>query len=266
MAPATKPEDRARERIDEQLAAAGWSVQSRDEVNLSAARGVAVREFRMAPKHGIADYLLFVDEEPVGALEAKKKGFTLSGVEGQAAKYSEGLPADLYAPVEPLPFLYLSTGVETQFINLLDPHPRSRRVYNVHQPDTVAEWIQADELPAWLAGWNRRPDAQPEELAETVVPWGKGAKPSSLRARLRHMPPVEIPNLWANKVEAITNLEKSLYDDKPRALIQMATGSGKTLLAVSAIYRLIKYAGARRVLFLVDRKNLGEQAETEFAG
>jgi type I restriction enzyme R subunit len=79
------------------------------------------------------------------------------------------------------------------------------------------------------------------------------------------MPPVYIPNLWPNKVEALINLEQSLADDRPRALIQMATGSGKTLLAVTALYRLIKFGGARRVLFLVDRSNLGEQAEKEFA-
>lgn len=75
---------------------------------------------------------------------------------------------------------------------------------------------------------------------------------------------MEIAGLWRNKVEAITNLERSLYNDRPRALIQMATGSGKTLMAITSIYRLIKYGGGRRVLFLVDRQNLGEQAETEF--
>jgi type I restriction enzyme R subunit len=91
-----------------------------------------------------------------------------------------------------------------------------------------------------------------------------GAKPSLLRARLRALPPVHIPGLWRNKVEAVTNLERSLYDDRPRALIQMATGSGKTLLAITSIYRLIKYGGARRILFLVDRQNLGQQAEKEF--
>ena len=80
------------------------------------------------------------------------------------------------------------------------------------------------------------------------------------------MPPVELPGLWPNKVRAIVNLEKSLFDDRPRALIQMATGTGKTLLAVTEIYRLIKFGGARRVLFLVDRANLGEQAEKEFQG
>jgi type I restriction enzyme R subunit len=89
-------------------------------------------------------------------------------------------------------------------------------------------------------------------------------KPSTLRARLRAMPPVELPGLWPNQIEAVANIEKSLFGDRPRALIQMATGAGKTILAVTSIYRLIKFGGARRVLFLVDRANLGEQAEKEF--
>jgi hypothetical protein len=70
--------------------------------------------------------------------------------------------------------------------------------------------------------------------------------------------------LYPNQVEAVTNLEQSLRRNRPRALIQMATGSGKTKAAITAIYRLIKFGGARRVLFLVDRTNLGEQAEKEF--
>jgi type I restriction enzyme, R subunit len=75
------PERRARARIDAALAASGWTVQSRDEIDLSAGRGVAIREFKMEPGYGYADYLLFVDGRSVGALEAKKEGFTLTGVE-----------------------------------------------------------------------------------------------------------------------------------------------------------------------------------------
>lgn len=89
-------------------------------------------------------------------------------------------------------------------------------------------------------------------------------KPSSLRGRITTMPPVEPGTLYANQIEAITNLEQSLKRGRPRALIQMATGSGKTIAAIAAIYRLIKYGGARRVLFLVDRSNLAKQAEKEF--
>jgi type I restriction enzyme R subunit len=250
------PEQRARQRIDAGLKAAGWTVQSRDEINLGAARGVAIREFKMGPGYGFADYLLFVDGRSVGALEAKKEGFALTGVEPQVKSYSDGLPRELTAPYRPLPFLYLSTGVETRFVNLFDPRPRTRPLSGFHRPETLAEWLQADSLGAWLA-------SRPGGVAETIVE--SPPRPSTLRARLQRMPPVSIPNLWLNKVEALLNLERSLSEDRPRALIQMATGSGKTMLAVTALYRLIKFAGARRVLFLVDRSNLGEQAEKEFA-
>ena len=257
MTPHAGPEAEARERIDAQLEQSGWIVQDRDEANVHAGQGVAIREFRLKEGHGQADYLLFVDEQAVGVLEAKKKGFPLTGVEVQAKKYSEGLPAVLDAPHDPLPFCYLSTGVVTKFSNNLDPHPRSRRIFQFHRPETLAEWLQAETLDKWVNG---------------VLPKGglfiatEDTKPSTLRARLQTLPPVNIPNLWQNKVKAVTGLEKSLKEDRPRSLIQMATGSGKTMLAITAIYRLVKYAGANRVLFLVDRGNLGIQAEEEFTG
>ena len=131
-----KPEQSARQEIDAKLAEAGWVVQNRDEANLSAGRGVAIREFKMADSYGFADYLMYVDKKAVGALEAKPVGFTLSGVKPQVDKYSKGLPANLPAPIRPLPFLYVSTGVETNFVNLLDPQPRSRRVFSFHRPET----------------------------------------------------------------------------------------------------------------------------------
>ncbi|HEY6419167.1 MAG TPA: type I restriction-modification enzyme R subunit C-terminal domain-containing protein [Candidatus Binataceae bacterium] len=251
------PEQEAREQIDRLLCEAGWVVQNREDVNLSAGRGVAIREFRMAEGHGYADYLLYLDKQAVGAVEAKPEGFTLSGVKPQVDKYSTGLPANLPAPIRPLPFLYVSTGIETTFTNLLDPEPRSRRVFSFHRPETIAEWMQAHNLPDWVRAWGGEPPA---------LDPARAALPSTLRARLRAMPPVAIANLWANKQRALENLEKSFREDRPRSLIQMATGSGKTMLAITSIYRLIKFGGARRVLFLVDRTNLGNQAEKEFEG
>ena len=172
-----KPEQRAREKIDRLLAEAGWVVQNRDEINLSAAgRGIAIREFKMAEGFGFADYLLYVDKQAIGALEAKPAGFTLSGVKPQVDKYSNGLPANLPAPIRPLPFLYVSTGVETNFINLLDPEPRSRRVFSFHRPETITEWMQSHNLPDWIRGWGGEPP--------TLDP-ARAALPSSLRARLR---------------------------------------------------------------------------------
>ncbi|NNJ12580.1 DEAD/DEAH box helicase family protein [Chloroflexales bacterium ZM16-3] len=225
----TTPEARARLEIDRLLTAAGWVVQDVADLNLLAGVGVAIREFPLAT--GFADYLLFVDRKAIGAVEAKKVGVPLSGVEAQSAKYGAGLPPNLKPWRSPMPFLYESTGVETFFTDGRDPEPRSRRVFAFHRPETLRIWVQ---------------------------------EPVSLRGRLRHLPPLITTGLWPAQIEAVQNLEQSLADDRPRALIQMATGSGKTFTAVSAIYRLIQHAGARRVLFLVDRSNLGRQTLREF--
>ncbi|MCC7542656.1 MAG: DEAD/DEAH box helicase family protein [Deltaproteobacteria bacterium] len=221
-------------------------------MNLSAGPAIAVREYKLAKGHGYVDYLLFLDGRAVGVCEAKPAGFSILSVETQANKYSEGLPVVLDAPHRPLPFLYIATGEETAFINRLDPQPRTRTVFSFHRPDTMREWLTADTLHAWIQGLGG------------YFTVGEDSKPSTLRARLRAMPPVDLPGMWPNKVQAVSRIEKSLFDDRPRSLIQMATGTGKTLLAVTTLYRLIKFGGARRVLFLVDRANLGEQAEKEF--
>ena len=226
------PEELARQNIDAQLAACGWTVQDRKDTNLYAGRGVAVREFPL--ETGEADYLLFVDRKAVSVVEAKAEGATLSGVAEQAGRYSIGLPPNVPPVTLPLPFLYESTGVETYFRDERDPAPRSRRLFAFHRPETLADWL---------------------------------SQPDTLRARLRAMPaahPLLTAHIWSAQVEAITNLEASFAADHPRALIQMATGSGKTFTAVNFVYRLIKHAKAKRVLFLVDRNNLGRQAFKEF--
>ena len=131
------PEGKAREKIDSDLKKAGWSVQDPTSANLSAARGIAIREFPLGKGYGFADYLLYVDGKAAGVIEAKKVGSTLTGVEIQSAKYSEGLPPDLPAHYRPLPFLYESTSIETQFTNGLDPEPRTRSVVALHKPETL---------------------------------------------------------------------------------------------------------------------------------
>ncbi len=248
-----QPEAQARVRIDAQLEASGWVVQDWKDMNLYAAQGVAVREFVMATGYGFADYLLFVDQKAVGVLEAKKEGFTLSGVEGQAEKYSKGLPENLSVPVRPLPFLYQANGEETRFTNGLDPDPRAREVFQIHRPETLAEWLLADNLDDWVKSTGSHTAAD-------------DTQPSTFRSRLQTLPELERSFLFPNQFTAIGNLEHSLKQNHPRSLIQMATGSGKTIMAITALYRLIKFSGARRTLFLVDRKNLGEQAEKEFQG
>ncbi|HNV71676.1 MAG TPA: DEAD/DEAH box helicase family protein, partial [Candidatus Ozemobacteraceae bacterium] len=247
------PEQEARQRIDRQFDEAGWKVQNRDEANLAAGRGVAIREFKLKSGHGFADYLLFVDGHAVGVLEAKPTDFTLTGVEVQAAKYAQGLPDELDAPIRPLPFCYLSTGAVTRFSNRLDPLPRSRTIFQVHRPETLAEWLSATPLADWLgsAATSASPStATPTDTSTASATPATANRPSTLRGRLRALPPLVPGSLYANQIRAVTGLEKSLYEDRPRALIQMATGSGKTIAAITAVYRLIKFGGARRVLFL----------------
>ena len=239
------PEEKARVEIDHALTDAGWRVQSLSEINIHAARGVAVREFPLGRGHGFADYLLYVNGKAVGAIEAKKKGETLTGVEVQTEKYSVGLPPSIPAHQRPLPFLYQSTGIETRFTNMLDPEPRSRRVFCFHQPETFINWLEAA-----LITFER------SDQAVTL--------PSTLRSRLQTLPSLATEGLWSVQHKAVVNLEQSLREDRSRALIQMATGSGKTFTAVTSAYRLIKHADARRILFLVDRANLGRQALKEF--
>jgi type I restriction enzyme, R subunit len=231
-------EARARVEIDRQLVLAGWLVQQADHASVSAGPGVAVREFILEKGHGRVDYLLFLNGRPVGVIEAKPEGTTLTEVERQSGKYVNGLPDWMRPQVYPLPFIYESTGKETRFTNGYDPDARSRRVFTFHRPETLAEWVRQISV-----------DAQTP----------------TFRARLRAMPEVNPGGrLWKVQERAITNLEQSLREDHPRALIQMATGSGKTFTAANISYRLIKYADAKCVLFLVDRKNLGKQAKQEF--
>lgn len=135
-------EAKARVEIDRQLAACGWLVQDRADLNLYAGHGVAGREFTMADGHGRADYLLFVDRQAVGTIEAKPKGTTLTEVEIQSSKYATGVPGQVKSGFDRLPFAYESTGVETRFTNGLDPDPRSRRVFTFHRPETMAGWIE----------------------------------------------------------------------------------------------------------------------------
>lgn len=191
------PEQRARHGIDRMLASAGWSVQDMSAFDLSAGRGVAIREFSLAS--GFADYMLFVDGRAVGVVEAKKAGTPLSGVDTQSQKYLEGLPPYVQTVQTPLPFAYESTGVETVFRDVRDPDYRSRRLFWFHRPETLMEWARQRD---------------------------------TLRARLREMPPLVTRGLRECQVEVITGLEDSLADNRPRSLIQMATGSGKTYTAV----------------------------------
>lgn len=225
------PEQQARDQIDQLLEQSGWVVQDKKRINLSASQGVAVREYQTDV--GPADYVLFVDKQAVGVIEAKPEHFgeKITVVEEQSGNYASA-KLKWVNNQQPLRFIYESTGVITRFTDNLDPNPRSREVFSFHRPETLAKWLR---------------------------------EPKSLRGRLQDFPALNPDGLRACQITAISNLEASLKQDKPRALVQMATGSGKTFTAITASYRMLKEpVSANRILFLVDTKNLGEQAEQEF--
>jgi len=223
------PEQKSRQQIDRQLEQCGWVVQSFRDMNMSAGLGIAVREFPLMSGH--ADYLLYADCNALGVIEAKPEGHNLTGVETQSGKYMDGLPNGLPNFRLPLPFAYESTGTVTHFTNALEPDARSREVFTFHRPEELIRLVTLDQ---------------------------------QMRGLLRQMPPLNTQRLWRVQVQSIQNLEVSLADNRPRSLIQMATGSGKTYTAVSFSYRLIKFGRVKRILFLVDRNNLGKQTLNEF--
>ena len=230
------PEQKARDKIDTLLRQAGWTVQFAKRIDLNAGAGQAVREYQT--DIGPADYVLFVDKKAVGVIEAKREdeGQRLTAHEPQTEGYAAA-KLKWVNNKEPLPFLYESTGIVTRFTDARDPRPRSREVFCFHRPATLKGWLT------------------------------QGA---SLRERLQHIPSLNPGHLPASELclrdcqeTAIVNLEVSFKAGRPRAPIQMATGAGKTYTAITSIYRLLKHAHSERVLFLVDTKNLGEQAEQE---
>lgn len=225
------PEQKARQEIDHKLVEAGWLIQDMKQLNLGAGVGVAVREY--PTDTGPADYVLFVNRNAVGVIEAKKNeaGQNITAAEGQTERYAN---ANLKWRKDsaPLRFLFEATGQIIRFTDNADPAPRSREVFYFFKPETLAAWL---------------------------------ARPETLRRRLAdQMPALPERNLRDCQISAVTGLEKSLALNKPRALVHMATGAGKTFTAITSVYRLLKFGGAKRILFLVDTRNLGKQAHQEF--
>ncbi len=230
MKPNQDPEQLARDKIDKQLIACGWIIQDKNKINLNASTGVVVRYY-LTQGGKETDYVMFVDKKPVGVIEAKREeeGVRLTVHETQSEEYATSKLK--YLNNDPLPFVYESTGDVTRFTDFRDPKPRSRPVFTFHRPETFRSWLK---------------------------------KGKSLRNSLNDLPILPTEGLRECQIMAINKLEKSFKEYKPKALIQMATGAGKTYTAVTFIYRLLKFTQAKRILFLVDTKNLGEQAEQEF--
>ena len=225
------PEQTAREAIDLKLTQAGWVLQDLKQLNLSAGVGVAVREF--PTDSGPADYVLFIHRQPVGVIEAKRNeaAENLTATEVQTERYATA-HLKWQQDNAPLRFLFEATGQIIRFTDNADPAPRSREIFHFFKPETLADWL---------------------------------TQPDTLRYRLaKQMPALPEHGLRDCQISAVTGLEKSLAHNKPRALVHMATGAGKTFTAITSIYRLLKFGGAKRILFLVDTRNLGKQAHQEF--
>ena len=234
--PTDKLEEETRIEIDAKLEAAGWVIQDYKQINLVAGdygvHGVAVREH--PTDTGPVDYMLFIAGKACGIIEAKREGTNLGQVAEQSARYATSNTKHIERWVpdnQALPFLYESTNHEIRFRDERDPKPRSRYLFHFHRPKTLKDWLEEGD---------------------------------TFRSRLQHLPELNTTGLRDCQIEAVKGIEASLKQANPRALLQMATGSGKTFAAVTEIYRLAKFAKAKRVLFLVDRGNLGRQALKEF--
>lgn len=228
--PNQNPEQISRDRIDAQLTQAGWVVQDKSTFDLSKGLGIAFKEYRTDV--GPADYGLLINGKAIGIIEAKPSdhGDTITTVEEQSNGYANAKPK--FNPGNgPLNFVFEATDEIIRLTDKRDPRPRAREIYNFPKPEMFSEWMLQDQ---------------------------------SLRTKLSLMPELVTEGLRSCQIDAVRGLEGSLSEDRPRALIQMATGAGKTFTALTSVYRLLKHTNLRRVLFLVDTKNLGQQAEQEF--
>lgn len=223
------PEQLSREAIDRRLEQAGWVIQDMAQLNLFAGLGVAVREFPTST--GPVDYALFVEGMPVGIVEAKKDGAgeNLLAVEHQSTRYAHS--RFKYRGGYRIRFAYEATGKVTHFTDYDDINYRTRRIFSFHQPKELQRLLK---------------------------------QPDTVRNRMKRFPEFDPTGFRKCQKIAIGKLERSFGANRPRALVQMATGAGKTFTAITTVYRLLKYTGVNRVLFLVDTKGLGEQAEREF--
>ena len=225
-----KPEEKARLAIDKKLTESGWIIQDVKSLNLSASLGVAVREFPTST--GPVDYALFIDSVPVGIIEAKKTeaGENITAVEEQSSRYASSTFKWIKG-IYRIRFVYEATDKLTRFTDYNDIKYRSRTIFTFHRPETLNALLK---------------------------------QANTIRNNMKQFPPFDSTGFRKCQITAIENLDKSFADNRPKALVQMATGAGKTFTAITAAYRLLKYGKMSRILFLVDTKGLGEQAEREF--
>lgn len=224
------PEQKAREIIDRKLEESGWIVQNVGQLDPSVSLGVAIREFPTST--GPVDYALFIEGKPVGLVEAKKgdAGENITTAEAQSARYAHSTFKWVNYEYR-IRFVYESTDELTRFTDYDDINYRSRNIFSFHQPQTLQKLLAASD---------------------------------TIRNHMKQFPPLDVEGFRKCQIAAIKKLDNSLSENRPKALIQMATGAGKTFTAITAAYRMLTYGKMNRILFLVDTKSLGEQAEREF--
>lgn len=224
------PEQKAREQIDARLRRSGWVIQNMNALNPLASLGVAVREFPTST--GPVDYALFVEGSPIGVVEAKKDdaGENITTVEQQSGRYAHSV-FKYVTTYYRIRFAYEATGKMTRFTDYNDIKYRSRTIFSFHRPESLKALL---------------------------------AEKDTIRNNMKCFPEFDTTGFRKCQIGAIQNLDQSFAENRPKALVQMATGAGKTFTAITAAYRLLKYGKMKRILFLVDTKSLGEQAEREF--
>ena len=221
------PEEKARQKIDQWFTDAGWEVINRDEYEPTST-AVAIRE-GLLKDNLEADYFLFISGKAVGVLEAKREetdAFS-SIVCEQAALYARSVPNIYQTYQKPLPFIFTSNGKELYFCDFREQDHYFKQIMTIPTPHELVKKLGIND---YFAG----------------------------------LPTLRKKGLRDCQYEAITELEKSFRSGQKRALMVLATGAGKTYTACLAAYRMLSYTPMRRVLFLVDRNNLGKQAEGEF--
>ena len=221
------PEEKARQKIDQWFAEAGWKVINREDYE-PACTAVAIRE-GLLKGNLEADYFLFINGKAVGVLEAKREDIdALSDkVCEQAVLYAKSVPHIYQAYQKPLPFIFTSNGKELYFCDFREQEQGFKQIIAIPTPYELVKQLGISD---YFAG----------------------------------LPTLRKKGLRDCQYEAVTELEKSFRAGQNRALMVLATGAGKTYTACLAAYRLLSYTPMRRILFLVDRNNLGKQAEGEF--
>ena len=221
------PEEKARQKIDLWFAEAGWKVINREDYEPTCT-AVAIRE-GLLKGNLEADYFLFINGKAIGVLEAKREEIDpfSNNVCEQAVLYAKSVPHIYQAYQKPLPFIFTSNGKELFFCDFREQKQSFKQIMAIPTPYELVKQLGISDYFAGL--------------------------PSLQKKGLRDC-----------QYEAVTELEKSFRSGQNRALMVLATGAGKTYTACLAAYRLLSYTPMRRVLFLVDRNNLGKQAEGEF--